>query len=281
MTFGANSYLELSAADGETYVPSNSYTVIGTVKKTGTGTVQVNELAADNVEIAAGTLMFATDADVACNAALAGAGTFVKTGSGTLTLTQKGSLEGPTEVRAGTLKFAPGAFPFWNGTAHTATVGAGATLDLNGAEGYKANITLESGATWKNGGAAVGDTKAQAVGLTLDGNATVATDTAFGLLCNGYGDTSLSFGGHTLTKTGSGEFILYNTQVTGSGTLDIQEGTVRYVTSKDRDFADADLSINLGANGTFKVDRWFTAKEAAWTVPVTSLWSLLAPALPI
>ena len=183
-------------------------------------------------------------------------GKVVKTGAGELVLSAGNNAS--LDVRAGTLKlgYRGGNYSFWNAASGipAVQVAGGATFDLDGAQGYKADITLASGATWANTGSALGYGIAQARSLALAGDASVRADSTFGILANGWGATTLSLGANTLSKTGGDRFILCNCTVSGSGTVNVSEGELyvcRNVSAPDATFSVADGATLTVREGSF------------------------------
>ncbi len=152
---------------------------------------------------------------------------------GTQTLTAANTYTGGTTVTAGTLKFS-GAGGVAGGNY---TVDNGATLDLNGAVDQTINVVLNAGGALANTGNAIGTSTMQTTSLTLNGDAYVNAVSNFALLASGYGDTTLTLNGHTLTKKGTGSFTLCNTTIDG-GTIKIEDGSVAFL--NDSDPADGD-----------------------------------------
>lgn len=179
-------------------------------------------------------------------------GTVVKTGAGELKLTADNSAS--LDIREGVVKLGRAAnYSFWNAEEGlpTVSVADSAVFDINGAAGYKASISLASGATWTNTGADRDESKAQAYALSLSGDATVDAESQFGVLANGWGATTMDLGANTLTKIGASKFMLCNCTVSGSGTIAVEEGELYLyngVTAPDATFSVAE-------NCTLKVRR--------------------------
>lgn len=169
--------------------------------------------------------------------AISGAGKFAKGGAGVLTLGADITITtgGGSIVQSGTLKFAASG----DGTITTSTqpnnytsnamgdvrVCENAVLDLNGrANLWLRTITLETGATYKNGSTSeVSKGSRQLRDIVLEGDAFVEATSNFGLLAHNYNATTLTLNGHTLTKKGSGSFWLTKCTISG-GTLKVKEG---------------------------------------------------------
>ena len=149
-------------------------------------------------------------------------GTVVKRVAEDVSIPVHNGSAGTTIVSNGTLKVSK---KYDSGTTHTIRVVSGARFDMNGVQDVTANIVLENGATFANTGNAIDGKKAQAVSLTLEGNATAAFSNNFGLIGPSYGETTLALGSNTLTLNGSKkDFWLCNTEITGDGTIYVEHG---------------------------------------------------------
>ena len=108
------------------------------------------------------------------------------------------------------------------------TVETGGTFDMNGVEGagYE-GVTLVtlSGGKLVNTGNSQGLGNRQFHNIALTADSEIGGTGNFGLLGSGYAATTLDLGGHTLTKTGSNDFLLVNTTVR-NGKLLVTEGSV-------------------------------------------------------
>ena len=168
--------------------------------------------------------------------AIAVAGAIKKVGSGTLTLGADLAPNGGTTVAEGTLAFGAGVIPSTSGAYSSAgdvTVEGGATLDVAGVgDSFLRVVTLKRGATYANSSTtSLGSSMRQLGGIVLEGDATVAATRDFGILKGDFAAAELALNGHTLTKTGAGNFWLCNTTVSGGGTLKVEEGTIKSVQS--------------------------------------------------
>ena len=201
-------------------------------------------------------LAFQTD-DCAIN--LSGTGAVNSTsGTGSInlvdgTLTMNGEnteFTGDVTVSGGTLKLGnPKALGEHNkGTsqANTITVAQGGTLDLNGTIDANYTYTLDGG-TLTNSGRAIDNITSQTVGLVLNNNSTIRTDSGhdFRLLARSYAKTNADLQNHTLTKTGSGTFEFRNTAIT-AGKLDVQGGTLLF---QDSSGHAGSTAANVDLNG--------------------------------
>ena len=161
----------------------------------------------------------------------------VKLGNAGSELTASGasSFAGNLTILSGTTVKAAGhedalgiSYVYAAGKNRIITVENGAILDINGQDLYY-HIILNEGATLANTGTAKSTGNRGTPYLELAGNATVHAASDFGMRYAGAETTTqsetLDLHGHTLTKTGTGSFFLYNTTVT-SGTIDVQSGSL-------------------------------------------------------
>jgi len=81
-----------------------------------------------------------------------------------------------------------------------------------------------SGAAFRSGGISDPENQPHAMALTLTDDATVSANNAWGLVAPGFGATQLNLAGHRLTVTGSNNFLLCNTTINGTGTIEIADG---------------------------------------------------------
>ncbi len=108
----------------------------------------------------------------------------------------------------------------------------GSSLDVNGNYFAGKLFNLAGGSTLKNTGAGLNGNNKMFQSIELSGNASVESSANMGLLAFNSADaaaatSTLKLNGHTLTKTGSEAFFLTGTNVEGSGTIKIQEGTLQ------------------------------------------------------
>ena len=188
---------------------------------------------ATSISISGGSLVLAHDANITLPVAISGAGTFEKSGTGTMVLTgSNGSFTGDLVVSGGVLKLGSiTALGAGYSGSHTDKVSVfvktGGTLDLNGMtkDGFYENFTLAGGALI-NTGAEIGIGARQLNGgISLTADSEVGGTSGFGMVSGGYAANTLDLGGHKLTKTGTNTFSLINTTIT-AGTIDIQGGEV-------------------------------------------------------
>ncbi|MBQ9693662.1 MAG: autotransporter-associated beta strand repeat-containing protein [Kiritimatiellae bacterium] len=110
---------------------------------------------------------------------------------------------------------------------NTIIVNAGATLDLNGFA-HEASLTLNGGILTNSGGV-VGTGLMQQLNLTLTADSEVAVSSGFEFysINSAYNHHTLTLNGHTLTKTGTGTFGLYNASVS-TGTVTVVGGEISF-----------------------------------------------------
>ena len=249
ITVGANSKLDLSAVEGATL----------TDKITNNGSIIISEAIINNATKSVGTLEITSldgfdfttthvDAkegngfiqanDVqAIDKSSTGAisGVTVKFGNSTFTTDDEGMVDGLTDystfyVNSGTEVLTGDIV----GKASEYRVAADSILDINSLKLADDTVTLAKDATLKNSGNATGDNQKQLPKLKLTGNAKVdaSNNGAYGLIEGNYGESHLWLNGHTLTKTGTGEFYLVTTTIHDGGTILISEGTFKIGSSQ-------------------------------------------------
>lgn len=193
------------------------------------------------------TLVVDADADLTLTHAVTGAGAFVKSGSGKLTVNAQVSAMAGSVVREGILAFGTHAIGEANtySAAGDVIVENGATLDFNGRnDGWTRYVTLNEGATLANDSSTdIGSGARQLVGVRLNGNATVRAVGDFGLIAGGWAASELTLNGHTLTKTGEGAFWLCNTTVNG-GTVAVEAGELNHMNA----------ALTVASGGTLTLD---------------------------
>lgn len=241
LTVRAVGYVTLVTSDAQPTLPVGLQ-----IGEGATLTVSV-DLPAD-VDVPEGaTLVIDADADLTLTHAVTGAGAFVKSGSGKLTVNAQVSAMAGSVVREGILAFGTHAIGEANAysAAGDVTVESGATLDFNGRyDGWTRYVTLNEGATLANDSSTdIGSGARQLVGVRLNGNATVRAEGNFGLIASGWGASELTLDGHTLTKTGDGAFWLCNTTVNG-GTVAVEAGELNHT----------DRALTVASGGTLTLD---------------------------
>ena len=179
---------------------------------------------------------------VASAATLNGSGDLVINGpTVTINGNNKASFTGDVEVKAGTLKlgnssgdqFVLGAYNYSGDTPRTITIRDGATIDINGHGDGNYVYTLDGGRL-TNTGAGKNANNSQTVGLILTKDSFVGGEGSneFWLrqrsAAAGGDATKLNLGEYNLTKQGNSTFGLYNTAVTGTGSLVVEGGTVNF-----------------------------------------------------
>ena len=180
-------------------------------------------------------------------------GTVVKRVAEDVSIPIHNGSRGTTIVSNGTLKVSK---KYDSGTANVIRVVSGAKFDMNGVQDVTANIVLENGARFANTGAAIDHNKAQAVSLTLEGNATAAFSNNFGLIGPSHGETTLALGSNTLTLNGSKmNFWLDNTTITGDGTIYVEHG---WLNPKTKASVGANCTLNIPSGGGLNLEADLT-----------------------
>ena len=176
-------------------------------------------------------------------------GTIFKKGDGTAYMPFNNASTGVTVVNSGTLKIAShtGA-----GSSHTVRVKSGATFDMNGWGDTVVSVILEEDAHFVNSRGDIGADNMQTKSITLEGDATATASKNFGLVGGGHAETTLALGSNTLTLNGNAAFWLVNTTITGAGTIAVDKGTLQV---PRRSSSGADCTLNIGANGTLRIDN--------------------------
>lgn len=114
-----------------------------------------------------------------------------------------------------------------------------------------------SGAAFRSGGINDPENQPHAMALTLTDDATVSANNAWGLVAPGFGATQLNLAGHRLTVTGSNNFLLCNTTINGTGTIEIADGATLKTINKgvSRNNATCDVKnggrLHVSQNTTF------------------------------
>lgn len=180
----------------------------------------------------------------------------------------------------------------------TITVYVGGQLDVAGTSGVSHNLVIDTDpaggegdyeAAIVNTGNDIGKTERQACSLTVNTSATIDCSHTWGILASSHGATTLALAkGVTLTKTGTGTFLIASATIhnTGSGVtnpgIDIAQGTVEIVsqgTSTACTLATgATLDVMIRDNATMNVNKGFAATNLGvsgnGTVNVSSSGSL-------
>ena len=162
----------------------------------------------------------------------------------------------------------------------TITVYVGGQLDVAGTSGVSHNLVVDTDpaggegdyeAAIVNTGNDIGNTKRQACSLTVNTSATIDCSHTWGILASEYSATTLTLAkGVTLTKTGTGTFLIASATIhnTGSGVtnpgIDIVEGSVEIVSNDSAGSActladGATLDVMIRDNATMNVNKGFAA----------------------
>ena len=126
------------------------------------------------------------------------------------------------------------------------------TLDLANTANNSYALTLIGGSV-TNSGSAIGTWSKQVSSISLstaDSTVCVPEGKDYGILAPAYGPSWLALGPSlTLSKAGNGTFFLFNTAITGSGTLAVEEGKVELHVGDHSAIGD-NVTVAVGANGT-------------------------------
>ncbi len=187
------------------------------------------------INIPSGCTVTITGAEGLADGGLTGTGTLVVDPGTDNTFTmskENNSFTGEAVVKSGVVRLGNATSFGPLNRANSIRVKGGATLDEGDAasstyQTEKNKVILEEGASFVYSGTNT-DPKTHAVTtLTLEGNATVDTsikDVAIGRHYN-YDYSHIKLGANTLTVTGGNTFYISDCQISGTGTIDIQEGT--------------------------------------------------------
>ena len=211
---------------------------------------------------ATSTLALSTATNASVSFAISGAGA-VET-AGDITFAAANTFTGGLTVKSGTVGTAN--YNGLGGSGETAyngmiTVEAGAALDLANTANYCYAFTIAgqgvlredgtySGALF-NSGETISTGSRQMWKLVLSADATIRVDIdhEYGILAGGYGVTTLTLNGHTLTKIGDGEFCMTqtNTSANDTGTIVVKTGALRFLNDKNNNLAGAKIVVSPGA----------------------------------
>ena len=105
-----------------------------------------------------------------------------------------------------------------------------------------------SGAAYRSGGISDAENQPHAMSITLLDDATVSADNAWGLVAPSYRATTLNLSDHTLTITGTNNFLLSNTTINGTGTIEIADGATLKTIRNNSASTSATCRIKSGGN---------------------------------
>ena len=196
-----------------------------------------------------GTFTLNVSSDTTLLNTLSGAGTFEKTGAGTLILSRdNASLTGKLLISGGVVELASSSA--LGADSVSVEVAAGGTLDLKGKtkDRYYGNYVLSGGALI-NTGAEIGSGNRQlAGGITLKADSEIGGTENFGMVSGSFAKNTLTLNGHTLTKTGTNIFWLTATTVT-AGTIDVQSGALKLANGGDDKLFSMESGSTIKLNG--------------------------------
>jgi hypothetical protein len=252
---------------GETTLIVTNHYALSRLSVTGSGTLSFvgnGSLYHKRIDIASGATVVRTGLAGLINGGLTGAGTFVlDPGTGnTLTMTKSNtSFTGEIVINSGTVKFGNATSFGPINRSSFIRVRDGGTLDTGNVQentknsGEKNKVILEEGATLAaNPGLNHSITAHQwslITTLTLEGDATIDTsngDVSMGLKWHD-AQVKLNLGGNTLTVKGNRAFSISYCLISGTGTIDIQEGATVWST---QDYDNVDVSTTF-SEGTIHI----------------------------
>ncbi|MGN0856495.1 MAG: hypothetical protein ACI4QJ_03740, partial [Candidatus Spyradenecus sp.] len=162
------------------------------------------------------TYSFASDAVLGLHCSTDEAGSSI---AGYLKAPQRG-----IAIRSGTLK-ASREDNFGNQNDNTKIrVDTGATLDAHG-NPVSCVLTLNGGTLKNSTSGYNGTTKRQFYSISLTADSTVEATQSLHSIAHGYNEQVIALNGHTLTKTGAGEFSIASATLQGPGTIAVNAGT--------------------------------------------------------
>lgn len=198
------------------------------------------------------TIVYTESKDI--SGVISGEGNVITKGSGTTTLTAENTVSGGITVEAGTLKSGSNS-AFGTGTI---TVDNGAALDFAGFDSNATGYTVVcNGGTLNATGTIYADHNC-IKSLTLGGDSEINGSGRIGVTMADASATTLDLGTYTLTVNGGAYLNLRNTTVSGTGTIDVSNGTLLpwgNVSSA------SNVSLNLGANGHAEMNVGLTVKN--------------------
>ena len=171
-------------------------------------------------------------------------------GSSEVTLQNGCDFAGNVAVTGGTVKLgnqtALGAHNSATGSTKTITVGAGATIDVNGQGDAKYVYTLDGG-TLTNMGNAIGHNMAQTSGLVLTDDSYIGSEGSkeMWVLAGSYAVNTVNLDNHKLTKKGTGTVGFSNSNIS-AGTLQVDAGTLQF---SDDSSQHGSIAANIVLNG--------------------------------
>ena len=211
---------------------------------------------------ATSTLALSTATNASVSFAISGAGA-VET-AGDITFTAANTFTGGLTVKSGTVGTANNNGLGGSGeTAYNGmiTVEAGAALDLANTANYCYAFRIAGQGVLREDGTysgalfnsrttiSTGSRQMWKLVLSADAAIRVDIDHEYGILAGGYGVTTLTLNGHTLTKIGDGEFCMTqtNTSANDTGTIVVKTGALRFLNDKNNNLAGAKIVVSPGA----------------------------------
>lgn len=249
-----------------TYIGATTVSA-GTLQIGGAGSLGGGSYAGA-ISVASGaTLNDASSIAQTFSGAISGAGSIANSGSSTLRISgTSNTFTGTYAVNSGTLVFASAGAVGASGAK--VTVASGGTLDLNGLNIGTAYSATVAGSGTSGAGAIVnsGSTKADIAKLTLSGNTTLAPGSQpilIGSTTSTLG--SLNLAGFTLTMNGTGTLIFNGLNLTGSGNIVVNSGTLQLMD----DYGANQQTTNISGTGTITVNSGASLITPRWSPSLT------------
>lgn len=196
---------------------------------------------------------------------ISGAASVTQNGTGTVVMNMANTYTGTTTVNAGTFKLGNASAL---GATSGVTIASGATLDLNALT--IGNLTLAGAGALGNSSTA---SKAYVTHLTLFGDATVSNTSSQKAILLGSTtgqNGSVTLGGFTLTKNGTGTLILNGINLTGAGNITINGGTVQimddYGANQQPTTIAGTGNITVNSGASLLTPRW--SPTLSMTMPI-------------
>lgn len=254
----SNNTLAYVFSGGGIYIPKLTKEGTNSLTRVGGGADLI-----DVLELNAGTYVASDNFDAGFSATLVGAGTFVKTGTGTLTVSANNSdFDGAFVIQQGMVR--PSTAGSLGSTNGSTTIASGATLDLNDLI-FPHEPVFVAGSGVNDQGAIIDSTTLTAVAHNLT-DVTMTGHTTLGSPNGGRWDIRIRSGsgpgpglrgnGFNLTKVGPGMVSIASQRNLGAaavywemnlGNILIDQGTLAFAEALDLGNPGASLTVNPGA----------------------------------
>ncbi len=157
----------------------------------------------------------------------------------------------------------------------------GGQLDMNGVYDATLSVVLAGqqgdsdpflcGALANRGGA-MADNKCQIVQITLTTNALVCGTANYGILAPSYKPSRLDLGPHTMRLCTQANFWMVNVDITGTGTIAVEQGTLDFRKNPSRG---NDWTLDVGVNGLINVAQTFSVSNLVFSGGIAGGTSLI------